>query len=389
MVTMVLHSRGCPRASTVPLRKPRHARTSRRREREVIATLIHATVFGARNTQIRQTCGFPLAQTSVLLRFGMMSSGSSAFPEHSPKRRRISQSCSACRQKKTRCDGQQPTCSSCRTKGLDCEYDKDSIVAISSSTLANIEARLSKLEELTSGRSDGGVYRPLPPNAQDEDAVGDIVDTTHTIPTFPAPSRTSVLPKISTGTFPGLAEADKDHLKLPERLDSDGLLEAYIRQVYPLFPFLHLPTLRVDYERLWQSPQAGKVSLTSSDDMMRYATLNMVFALGRLNSTSNEPRLSQEQATTFYERARCVLTLDAIDDPSLETVQYCLLTTSYLLFTPRVNRCHMAIGLAIRAAQSIGLDTTAETDPDRCKREMARRVWHSCILYERFESIAP
>ncbi|KAL2812659.1 hypothetical protein BJX63DRAFT_432547 [Aspergillus granulosus] len=40
--------------------------------------------------------------------------------EHSPKRKRLSYACNYCRQKKTRCDEQQPSCRNCRIAGVEC-----------------------------------------------------------------------------------------------------------------------------------------------------------------------------------------------------------------------------------------------------------------------------
>ncbi|KAL4937438.1 hypothetical protein BDV06DRAFT_232594 [Aspergillus oleicola] len=40
--------------------------------------------------------------------------------EHPPKRKRLSYACNHCRQKKTRCDEQQPSCRNCRIAGVEC-----------------------------------------------------------------------------------------------------------------------------------------------------------------------------------------------------------------------------------------------------------------------------
>ncbi|KAL2831609.1 hypothetical protein BJY01DRAFT_254230 [Aspergillus pseudoustus] len=40
--------------------------------------------------------------------------------QHSPKRKRLSYACNHCRQKKTRCDEQQPSCRNCRIAGVEC-----------------------------------------------------------------------------------------------------------------------------------------------------------------------------------------------------------------------------------------------------------------------------
>ncbi|KAH7397029.1 putative transcriptional regulatory protein [Phaeosphaeria sp. MPI-PUGE-AT-0046c] len=320
-----------------------------------------------------------------------MPSGFSAPSGPAPKRRKISESCNVCRQKKTRCDGQRPVCSSCSTKGISCEYSKDSIVAIPASTLASIDARLSTLEQLMSGRTNVEACPPEACTDQDDDSVDNEPSALQQTPAnviigilkHANHLDTSTARKTLNVSSQETTQVNTNNLKLPDRSDADLLLESYARQVYPVFPILHLPTLRASYERMWPPSQPGNVRLLTNNDVVLYATLNIVMALGRLNKVSIEPRMSREQAKAFYERARGLLTLDAIDSPSLETVQYALLTTQYLLFTSRFNRCHIAIGMAIRAAQSIKLDSGAEINGSQREGEMARRVWHSCILLER------
>jgi hypothetical protein len=73
------------------------------------------------------------------------------------------------------------------------------------------------------------------------------------------------------------------------------------------------------------------------------------------------------------------------DGPSLENVQYLLLSGIYLQSTSKVFQCWMTVGRAIRMAQSLGLhlpqpppysETTA-------RREYKRRAWYGCIWLDR------
>jgi Fungal specific transcription factor domain/Fungal Zn(2)-Cys(6) binuclear cluster domain len=65
------------------------------------------------------------------------------------KRRRTVLACSACRTRKTRCDGSRPICSGCETQGYQCVYAQPSYsenVTVGREHLFTIESRLSSLE---------------------------------------------------------------------------------------------------------------------------------------------------------------------------------------------------------------------------------------------------
>ncbi|KAH6661205.1 fungal-specific transcription factor domain-containing protein [Truncatella angustata] len=73
----------------------------------------------------------------------------SSAEQRGTKRRRVPVACAACRNKKSRCDGQRPKCSSCQVQDLECEYAQ---TPISSTTpvpkifLQLVETRLANLE---------------------------------------------------------------------------------------------------------------------------------------------------------------------------------------------------------------------------------------------------
>jgi hypothetical protein len=265
-------------------------------------------------------------------------------------------------------------------------------VAVHVSTLANIEARLSKLEQLVPERSISA-RNHLEYPIGGEIHVGD--GDAHVIESEAMPeTHTTIFIQSLTGVQRTLPDQNVDRtvkvashqLLLPDRATSDDLIDFYARHVYPLFPVIHLPSFRRSYELLWQQVELSESPSLSIDQTVLYANLNMVFALGRLNSTYTKPELTMKQADTYYERARQLVQLDAIDKLTLGTVQYGLMTAQYLLSTKRGNRCHAAVGVAIRAAQSLKLDAIAETAAIQRDREIAKRIWHSCVMTERYVS---
>jgi hypothetical protein len=326
-----------------------------------------------------------------------MASEASAPPEPPPKRRKITESCGPCRLKKTRCDSQRPACSPCIRKGFACEYSRDSSVVVHSSTLSDILARLSRLEQI----APGGWIAPVRGHADrsggeasqvryeysyenEHQALRDSTTTRFIEVLRQAAGPVAPLQPMSfNGTADRTTTINAASLVLPERAIADVFLESYKRHVYPLFPVLHMPTFQNHYELVWQQAERSDSCSLGTNQVVLYATLNMVFALGCLNNTYTEPQSVKKQADIYYRRARQLVPLDAIDTVTLETVLYSLLTTHYLLSTTRSNRCHAAIGVAIRAAQSLKLDIIGETAIDQRDREMAKRVWHSCVMIER------
>lgn len=182
-----------------------------------------------------------------------------------------------------------------------------------------------------------------------------------------------------------LVETDTSCMVVPQRSIADGLVDCYEKNVYPLFPILHMPSFRQRYQYVWNSRSRNA---RESDDLAAeatfYATLNMVFALGCLNSSKYEAHLKLPTAECFYRRSRALLPLDALDFPSLEVVQFLLLTTNYLTFTKYSHRCCNTLAVAIRVAQTIRLHVDVNSSSkSQLKREMGRRIWHLCLTMDR------
>ncbi|KFG78220.1 putative transcriptional regulatory protein [Metarhizium anisopliae] len=309
---------------------------------------------------------------------------------HQPsKRRKVRESCKICRAKKTRCDGQRPVCSPCVAKGAACEYD-DMTVPVSSNTLADIEARLRQLE-----RQSTAPWQSPRNTAEDQGRENDstfadnpttqfLSDMTQVAGLQSSASLDHASIRRRSGAC--LVETDTSSMVVPRRATADDLIDCYERFVYPLFPILHLPSFRASYMCLWEPERPGPWE-TLTMEATFYATLNIVFALGCINNSNVEPHLKLRTAESFYRRARTLMPLDALDSPSLEVVQYLLLTTHYLSFTKYSHRCGNTLAVAIRVSQTLGLHVDKESSSkSQLRREMSRRVWHLCITMERLLS---
>lgn len=322
---------------------------------------------------------------------------SSTGTDQPSKRRRVSESCKGCRAKKTRCDGTRPQCSACLSKNLTCEYN-DATVPISTNTLSDIETRLQRLERQTTGDDLAHLSSVTPASStynsrqihscapvsedssyadntttqfmRDMAQIGDAQTPGH----LPSSTRRGAV-----NEFP--IETDTSAMLLPRRAVADNLVKAYKERVYPLFPIVHLPTFRKHYEGIWESTKQFE---NLGAEATFHATLNAVFSLGCLNSDDFERQDKIRISEQFYRRARVILPLDALDVPSIEVVQYLLLTVTYLSFTKYSHRVFNVLAVASRISQTLGLHKDVDAvSNNQLKREMSRRTWHHCMTLER------
>lgn len=174
----------------------------------------------------------------------------------------------------------------------------------------------------------------------------------------------------------------------PLRRAADDYLHCYWEFIHPIFPVLHKPSFMRRFEALWsesRGPHPGSKQ-EEFDHIVFTSTLNLVFALGcQFSNLVREPNRAHV-AEEFYQRARKLFVFDILDSASITLVQMLLLTAIYLQSTSHANRCWNVVGLAIRAAQSIGLDSEppTRTPRDQLARELRRRLWHTCVTMDRY-----
>ena len=114
-------------------------------------------------------------------------------------------------------------------------------------------------------------------------------------------------------------------------------------------------------------------------------TLNVVFALACQLSEFIPPENREGSAKVYFKRAQELLHLDLWDVGSAELIQCLLLMGQYLQSTNTPHRCWMVVGHAIRIAEGLGfhLPETSLSISSVHERELARIVWHGCVLMDR------
>lgn len=170
---------------------------------------------------------------------------------------------------------------------------------------------------------------------------------------------------------------------IPLRRNADNYLQCFWDFIHPLFPILHRPSFNTSYERLWD-PQG---SAEEADGSVTFIPmLNLVFALGCQFSNLVPAERKPETAAAFYGRSRSVLLYDVLGSTQVSVIQWLLLSAIYLQSTNLATNCWTSVGLAIRLAQNIGLhlEPVGNVTESQIDREMRRRVWHTCVVLDRF-----
>ena len=179
-----------------------------------------------------------------------------------------------------------------------------------------------------------------------------------------------------------IADYDLNDLRLPPRSLADSLLQCYWQLFHPLFPILHQPSFQAGYQQVWEPMTASGLHNKSLREIVFYSTINVVLALGSQRSEELSERERSAVSDDLFRRSVRLISLDTLDNSSLAIVQLLLLRGIHLLYSTFPDRCWTTVGVAVRAAQALGLDTSdqqASSKTDQLTREMRQRVWCSCI----------
>lgn len=158
---------------------------------------------------------------------------------------------------------------------------------------------------------------------------------------------------------------------LPPRHDAEVLLAIYRGVHYPVYPAVIWDDFSADLDALYSgSARPGRCRMT-------HCLANLFFAL------AERSKLREAQGSAgadYFERAKRLLHLDVFGDVSFRAIQALVLCAQYLQSTEKPRQCWVIVGVAIRAAQSVGLhmaEAVENIQParDRC---LASVVW-SCL----------
>lgn len=171
---------------------------------------------------------------------------------------------------------------------------------------------------------------------------------------------------------------------LPPRKHADHLMGLYWRHIHILDPFLDQELFTHWYHSLF----AG--SSLDIDERIFISTLNVVFALSTQLQEDLQPEQRDEASSTYFGRAWTLLHPELIiwEPGSLELVQCLLLMGRYLQCTSSTHQTWMAVGSAVRIAQSLGLHMPEPSSmPLRPDSRRRRQLWQCCVFMDRYVGI--
>lgn len=185
------------------------------------------------------------------------------------------------------------------------------------------------------------------------------------------------------------------NFQLPTRTLADHLIQCYLKRVYYLYPYFHLPAFEHSYDNLWLPEEKrvpiptsflglgiGEAECGSADSIVFHAALNAIFALGC--PFSDLPDADKVPASeVFFNRAKAHMGTDLIEMNHLGVVQTLLLVAQALQGTSFPNRCWNASGIAHRMALAMGLHLeNGDAVEEELKTIIRRRTWYGCITME-------
>ncbi|KAL6232496.1 hypothetical protein BDW75DRAFT_242894 [Aspergillus navahoensis] len=179
------------------------------------------------------------------------------------------------------------------------------------------------------------------------------------------------------------------HQLLVQKSEWNVLLDLFCEDVYPLYPFLHLPSLRRSYARLLDQTATGQTTM-DNPGIDSFAQVLICLALGRCTtSVRAETREgSQSSGWTLYCAA-----LDCVGDmfdplrqktTGLPRLQLMALVVVYLIRIDANERAQKVLSLAIVQAHHLGLhrESVYGTTPVFAS-ELSRRLWWCLYILDR------
>jgi hypothetical protein len=170
--------------------------------------------------------------------------------------------------------------------------------------------------------------------------------------------------------------------ELPQKQLADGLVDAYFARVHRLYPFVHEPSFRLEYERMWTLDPR----MLADSRPLWFGLLNLVFAHGCEFCDSVQGKESVSMASRFVNNARRIVFARVFTQGSLELVQALLLMCHYLQSTLELDECWSLVGLMIRTSIGLGLHFNSSPSSENLTSvqwEMRKRIWWGCYVIDR------
>jgi hypothetical protein len=171
---------------------------------------------------------------------------------------------------------------------------------------------------------------------------------------------------------------------LPHRRHADRLVDLFWQHIQPVEPILEPALFNRNYDALF----AGRPLPSGADERMFLSILNAVFALSTQLQESVPADERNQVGNTYFRRAWALLRVEAAlwEPGSIEMVQCLLIMARYLQCSSHLHQTWMAVGIAVRTAQSIGLDRPNSASGDilaPVPHEFREQLWQCCVYIDR------
>ncbi|BCS26908.1 fungal specific transcription factor domain-containing protein [Aspergillus puulaauensis] len=164
---------------------------------------------------------------------------------------------------------------------------------------------------------------------------------------------------------------------LPPKAITDTLVRDYFDFGLTTSRFVHEPTLRVAYEKLYSTQ--GDDGLGQDDVALVY----MVVAMGSHYSQTNNVFCGFSASLQFFDMARQEIERESTK-VTLSSLQTRLLMIHYLLNHSRMHDAWSSFGIIVRQAQALGLHRLSTGRPSNyVDHEYRKRVFWSIYTYDR------
>ncbi|VUC23953.1 unnamed protein product [Clonostachys rosea] len=350
------------------------------------------------------------------------------------KRYKVDIACDPCRLRKVKCDGIRPVCGACtRSKRVraTCQYsggDEETNLRERDDDLADDSFQLDLMAEDKFSDSGQREFSPLAlPNIRAQPSMAVSIGTEVCAPQdnigiveiyqeqlheygissmkvfferlrasidaqlgIPAGGNPFKIPLTDAPMFLapssnlGPTTQNGNDLVLPSRKTADVLVDTYWSRLHPIEPVLD----RRQFDTLYNALYSG--TIVDSAEHLFGCTFNAVLALATQCQEHIDLDQRQQASKMYFDRAWFFVRpgQELWESPSLELVECLLLICSYLRCTTNFHQAWMAMGAAVRVAQSLGLHLLGNSSHNDNLNARRMQLWRICIFNDKQISLA-
>lgn len=318
--------------------------------------------------------------------------------------------CARCRSAKIKCDGKLPACSACERsgKGTSCSSANEEFArGKERSYVAALEAAAQRLQrkinqakmQAPSGHPSRGL-QPLQRSPQPrlisgarrreatdvDELVSDFgfLTVNATSRDFHGFTATMSFAKLLLTAALKQELPQAESRGLPPRYAITPMVNHYLENIYPLFPFFSETDLMASLSRIYQEP-----SIAVSAEPLDVWNVRLVLAISYASTSQRKGDDNDRMAIQHVAAARTLASY-VLHPGSIVGVQALLLLVQYSLVDPAHFDSWYLIGMASRLVVDLGLhcEPPPETRMAKSEMDLRRRIFYCAYAFDRLISMA-